>query len=72
MQTEDHEALPHPEPGPGEATQSHAGTPLPVPDPRGYDSTSFHRDFGKYPASMREKIQGLFGAVGELYGGSRR
>jgi hypothetical protein len=43
-------------------------TPLPKADPRGYDSTSLQRNFGKYPASFSEKAQALFGSYRQLMG----
>ena len=45
--------------------------PTPQPDPRGYDSGSMMRNFGKYPASFPEKAAALAGAIRQIWYGAK-
>lgn len=67
----------------GEAQPAHMGSqssvPTPQEDPRGYvggpgrqDEGSFRRNFQKYPATTREKIQGAFESFNKMMGGKDR
>ncbi len=71
--TYEHEGIHSSFPPMGTAQPAHMGSqssvPMPRADPRGYDSTSSQRDFGKYPASMGEMTKALMGSLKQIWGG---